>query len=349
MNTKYAVCSDIGRVRNINQDNFYLNGFTADERIPIQVLSDQSDQTVQIFAVCDGMGGEQHGEKAALFAVDTLKKYHTDNFDDNWRSYIKEANKVICSFSKKNNCYTGTTAACIYLKGNTLQGFNIGDTRIYQIRDDEIVQLSVDHTEFQIMVDAGFLRKEDFSRSKSHNYLTQHLGIEPKNMLIEPAVTNQIEVEEGDRYLICTDGLYGVVSDEEMLQILREESDVEQCCDRLSDYAREKKSKDNITALVLEIPKQEVQEESVENQMSEEEVVRIEKPVQLQGKEDVINIYTADSETGNIKENLEDSVFSQTEQIQEMIKQSKKRIWFKKILVSVGGIVILMGMILLLK
>lgn len=350
MNTKYAVCSDIGRVRNVNQDNFYLNGSTADEKMPIQVLSAQSDQRLQIFAVCDGMGGEQHGEKAALFAVDTLKKYHTDTFGEHWRSYIEEANQVICAFSKENNCYTGTTASCIYLDGKTLQGFNIGDTRTYQIRGDEMIQLSVDHTEFQLMVDAGFLKKEDFRQSKSHNYLTQHLGIEPERLLIEPAVTGRIEVEKGDRYLICTDGLYGVVSDEEILQIIKEEADVEQCCDRLVDYAREKRSTDNITALIVEIlgmtsPKE---EDTIEKQL-EEETAWTEQKVQLKDVGDISNTYDDSKNADCTAVKPVESVFSQTENVSVMKTVSQKRCWFRRIMVYLGGLGILAGIILSLK
>ena len=261
MKTVFAVCTTVGRIRKENQDNFYLNGVTKQIQIQDISLEESSIAEDQVFAVCDGMGGEDAGEVAAFLAVEELKKYSKENFHREWRQYIESANDVICHYQEVHQFQTGTTFAGLYIHKNYAQAINVGDSRIYRIRDGQIVQLSKDHTRFQTLVDAGFYTQEDFSKTKSHNYLTQSLGIDVRDMELEPFFSEIEVLQDQDMFLLCSDGLYSVLSPDEMAAIAMLKETAAIRSQKLVDQAEKKGSRDNITALLICIC---MEQESVE-------------------------------------------------------------------------------------
>lgn len=251
MKTIYAVCTTVGRVRKENQDNFNLNGITKPVHVQEIALQGVSEDKYQLFAVCDGMGGETDGEVAAYIAVEFLKKYPAETFYEEWQNYLLDTNDAICIYQEDNECSTGTTFAGVFIKDNILQAINLGDSRVYYIRNNKIVQISKDHTEFQELVDTGVLKPEDFSKSATHNYLTQCLGIDLEEEMLEPYVSEQISMQDRDMFLICSDGLYGTVSNDDMTEILSGNESIALKSQKLVDLAERNGSTDNITALII--------------------------------------------------------------------------------------------------
>lgn len=249
----YAACTTRGSVRKQNQDNFFLNGRTMALEQGELTLSGASEQDAALFSVCDGMGGERSGEVAASLAVEELKKYPADSFALTWKECIQSANKAICKQSRKQGGRMGCTFTALSFQGRNALAVNVGDSRIYHLRGNTIRQISKDHTEFQSMVDAKIFKKEDFPNTMTHNHLTQHLGIEEWEMELEPHVERVSPVQAGDRFLLCSDGLYGVVADMEILCILNEANSLEEACRELVDAALEQGSRDNVTALAVQV------------------------------------------------------------------------------------------------
>ncbi|MGN0358769.1 MAG: PASTA domain-containing protein [Blautia sp.] len=279
MRTVFAVCTTVGRIRKINQDNFYLNGITKQIQVQDISLEGNSGEGDQIFAVCDGMGGEESGEVAAFLAVEELKKYSKENFHREWHQYIESANDVICHYQDVHCFQTGTTFAGLYIHEGHAQAVNVGDSRIYLIRNGEIIQLSKDHTKFQTLVDAGFLTQEDFCRTNSHNYLIQSLGIDSRDMELDP-FTSEIEVlQDQDVFLLCSDGLYSVLLPNEIVNIAMLEETAAIRSRKLVDLAEKKGSRDNITALLvcicMENKSIKTGHESFEDKISEKQNYRV--------------------------------------------------------------------------
>lgn len=251
MKIRYAVHSVIGR-RNSNQDNFLADG-------TVRKLSDKNTNAAgvcgephQLYAVCDGMGGEEAGEKASCLAVKTLKCMDPEFFFSNSDRCINRINEEINCFQKKMGCSSGTTIAGICISGRKMIVFNVGDTRVYCLHHGKPEQITKDHTEFQGMVDAGLLRAEDYHSFRRKGVLTQYLGINTDEMLMSPFISNEINLEHGDQYLICSDGLYGSVEKDEIERIVNSESELSIICEKLILKANEMKSSDNITVMLLE-------------------------------------------------------------------------------------------------
>lgn len=252
MKTIYAVYTTEGRIRKQNQDNFYLNGLIKPLQEKRAWEQNEVEQREQIFAVCDGMGGQDSGEVAAMLAIETLKSYPPKQFPE-WEPYVSKANMRICRYQQKHGLQMGTTFAGIYLCDKQMWGLNIGDSRILRIRDGSLEQLSKDHTEFQAMVEAGILQKKDFAKSQARNRLTQYLGIPPEELLIEPHKIGPETVQSGDFYMICSDGLHGSVQEEEILRIVENTQTVAEKVKQMAAIAEDQGSRDNITAMLIYI------------------------------------------------------------------------------------------------
>ena len=162
MNALFAVSTTTGRIRKQNQDRFYLNGRTMPTQQENCSLAGLSRAKEQVFSVCDGMGGEEYGEIAAQLAVEALGQVPPEALRGDWSEYIRRANDLILRFARERQVRAGTTFAGLSLRGNHLSALNVGDSRIYLIREGKITQLSRDHTEFQAMVEAGIFAPSDF-------------------------------------------------------------------------------------------------------------------------------------------------------------------------------------------
>lgn len=169
---KFDCCfsTNVGKVRKNNEDNFYLNGKY--KRVPENLTYTKKDLIYRggVFAVCDGMGGEEHGDKASLLAVETLKEFEEKDINEHINEYVNTANKKICDMIIENNgVRSGTTLVLIYIKDDYANCYNIGDSRLYLIRNKKIRQISEDHTHCMQMIKMGVLTKEQAMNHKDRH------------------------------------------------------------------------------------------------------------------------------------------------------------------------------------
>lgn len=247
--------SIIGCVRDINEDNMFLDGkhlIRENSNISCQMIKGVNDAEFHNYAVFDGMGGASMGDLASSISVSRFKEFNINNLEGKLQDYISAINKEICEVIKEQRLSAmGTTVAVLGIKENRAFVCNVGDSRVYRYKDGELLRLSHDHTIYQMNIDAG-LNIKDASRHK--NVLTQYIGVESTDYVLEPFYRYEI-VNSGDIFLLCSDGLTESLSDDELcneISDLRTEES-ERICKRLIDKALQMGSRDNITAIVVKV------------------------------------------------------------------------------------------------
>ncbi|MCL2391600.1 MAG: protein phosphatase 2C domain-containing protein [Oscillospiraceae bacterium] len=252
-----AVSSHVGKVRHKNEDNYFLNGIIRDPESAVDSC-DNTANACGVYAVCDGMGGGTFGEVASVLAVNALYDVFTRNeyldlpVAELFSKYVVESNDRICAeMTSRGTRKMGTTfvAACVI--ENTVDICNIGDSRAYLLRDGKLKQISRDHTEIRTMVEMGFLTPAQAREHACRHTLTQHLGVFPSDMEIQPYVFPEFQMENGDFILLCSDGLTDMLEDFEIEEIMIANSDMNKMVDELVSAALKKGGKDNITVLVV--------------------------------------------------------------------------------------------------
>lgn len=252
-----AAVTNVGKVRGNNEDNYYVNGkYKANPNTLNEKCEDRKRRKAYTFSVCDGMGGEAYGELASLIAVKSLVKYKSKNVNECVNDYVTYANNLICNEIENNDgVRIGSTLALLYIDETGAYGYNIGDSRIYLMREGRFKQLSKDHTRAQSMVDMGLLKPEEMNFHKGKHKLTQHFGIFPDELIIQPYETEVISVRENDTFILCSDGLTDMMDDREIASIVCEDSSPREMASKLVDTAVKKGGKDNTTVVVAKIDK----------------------------------------------------------------------------------------------
>jgi len=256
-----TAASHVGNIRGNNEDNFFLNGKSLG--LSIEGIATESDvSSGGLYAVCDGMGGEESGEVASKIAVDTLQEYHAQTLENEttfnkiMRSYVDEANTRICAEIEKNGGKRmGTTLASLYINDGVAHVCNLGDSRVYLIRNGEIIQLSQDHTQVKRLIDMGILDNKSAKTHPERHKLTQHLGIFPKELIIEPFYADKIHLEDGDVFILCSDGLTDMLDNSEIEMALNLYSDPKSVAEKLVELALENGGRDNVTVIVANVEK----------------------------------------------------------------------------------------------
>lgn len=233
---KFYAASDKGRARKQNED-----AYLASEHI---------------FAVADGMGGHVSGEIASAIALDTIKKLFSKSYSKGEllariETAYQQANKAIYDKAAENPDYTGmgTTLLMVVPAGNEFCIGNIGDSRVYLYRQGHFSQLSEDHSLVAQMLKAGKLSEREAESHPLKSIITRALGTEPT----VKADLSLVEVYKGDRLLLCTDGLTGMVKDAEIAEVLASNYSLEDTCHRLIEKANARGGLDNITVILVEI------------------------------------------------------------------------------------------------
>lgn len=247
-----AAATNVGRIRRNNEDNYYLCGaYRRQADINIQTDVAEADGKKSLFAVCDGMGGEQFGELASMIAVETLEDFK-DGFDDVLNDYIETANEKICGeITRRGGTRMGTTMAILSVCSSTARAYNIGDSRIYFMRGGKLVQISEDHTQVQRLIKQGLLDPDKAGQHPERHKLTQHLGIFPEEMIIEPYKASPVDIIPDDMFLLCSDGLTDMLTEEEICAIMLTEGDLSAKAGALIDFALEKGGRDNVTVVLV--------------------------------------------------------------------------------------------------
>lgn len=247
-----AVCvNHMGRIRCNNEDNFFFDGkvLLPDNQGLGQTLVMRKEASEPVcVAVFDGMGGEQYGEEASFIAGNTLRKKLV--FEDGCAperflaELCTEANQEICNFAKNKHVRcTGSTAAVLYAFEDRLWVCNLGDSRVYAMSEGNLVQWSVDHT------DGAYLQKNGIKKKPS---LTQHLGILPEEMMIEPFVDSRFPLPD-EKYLLCSDGLTDMVDSFAIEAVLQEKTELKVIAEKLLKMALDNGGRDNITIILCQI------------------------------------------------------------------------------------------------
>lgn len=232
--------TDVGRVREINQDCL------------------ATDPARGLYVVADGMGGHLAGEKASLCAVETISNMLTCEAIDQApdgdlakviQDAIQEANRVIVHASLQDASMRGmgTTAVVAVTCQESVYLGHIGDSRAYLLTQDAIAQITEDHSVVAQLLRARAITPQEAQRHPYRNVITKCLGMQ---MEIE-ADTLVVAWNPGDRLLLCSDGLSGLVADEEMLAIANEVEDPQVACERLVALANERGGQDNISVILL--------------------------------------------------------------------------------------------------
>jgi protein phosphatase len=252
--------TDIGRAREHNEDAFVAANF--ETLAPLEplpsALTFAVDQPGTLLMVADGMGGAAAGEVASAMAVsavlDAFREndfaaavVHPDLFATALREVVESANERIHSHASANTAHRGmgTTATVAIAIGDTLYVAQVGDSRAYLVRDGEARQLTKDQSLIQKLIDDGELTPEEAERSERRNIILQALGPEA---LVRVDVTHQ-RLRRGDTVIVCTDGLSGLVSADELASAAAESATVAEICDRLIDAANDAGGYDNITVV----------------------------------------------------------------------------------------------------
>ena len=254
-----VAASNVGNVRGNNEDNFFINGKTLQAVIPETVyISDESSRG--LYAVCDGMGGEENGELASEIAVNTLREYYWKPFEkgtdlvENVNQYTEEANARICVEIEKNGGQRmGSTFSALYIRDGLAHAFNVGDSRVYMFRNNQLTQLSQDHTQVRGLVDMGIVSAEQARTHPGRHTLTQHLGIFPSEMVIEPYAARPLEIENGDVFLLCSDGLTDMLEDDEIANIMGQNPYPRGTAESLIAAALKNGGKDNVTVIAAKV------------------------------------------------------------------------------------------------
>lgn len=262
---KYRVIaiSETGAVRDNNEDNLYLNGewrHGSEVNVPYWHYLDKTTDA-SLFVVCDGMGGESYGEEASLIAVsgllaieDRLRHSSKQDFADLMQSYLLMVNQEICDRIRSHNgLRMGTTFSSLLIRQKTARCINLGDSRIYLYRQGKLKQLTVDQTQAQKLADLGLILQSEVKTHPEHNRLVQHLGIFPNEYKLEPAMTPEIALQEGDYFLLCSDGLTDMLLDENIRKILANTNDIKLAAEDLVQKAIIAGGKDNITVILIAI------------------------------------------------------------------------------------------------
>ena len=247
----FAEISDTGRVRDHNEDAI------------------GSDPDIGLMVLADGMGGYNAGEVASGIAVQIVTDMATEGaalqerhgVDSHsglmrqsivLRDAVYRANKIIFQTAQSQTHCEGmgtTIVACIFYD-NRISIAHVGDSRAYRLRDGALIQLTLDHSLLQELVDRGFYSAEEAQRSTNRNYVTRALGVEPT---VEVEV-HEHEVLPEDIYLLCSDGLPDMVEDEDIhLTIRTFNASLDVVGQQLVELANDHGGRDNVSVMLAQV------------------------------------------------------------------------------------------------
>lgn len=236
MKLKAHAITDIGRKRKINQDAFLSN------------------DDLRLYVVADGMGGHRGGEVASKIAVETIQKFCSENKSLNGPEQLDQAINLSCGEiyrqAAQNDELTGmgTTVAALLFQEGTVYVGQVGDSRAYLVRSEGIWQMTEDHSLLNEELRSGRLGEGQAASYQFRNVITRSVGYESQ---VKVDVYRR-KIQSGDIYLLCTDGLSGLIDINELQDHLVPNTS-ESSLKRLIDLANQRGGDDNITALAVKV------------------------------------------------------------------------------------------------
>ena len=230
----YAARSDVGLVRSNNQDSGYAGA--------------------NLLILADGMGGPAGGDIASSVALAHLVPLDTDSHPADsmlplLREALMDAHDELTDRSSRDRDLEGLGTTCIALmrSGNRLAMVHIGDSRAYVLRGDTLTQVTTDHSFVQYLVDTGQITPEEAEHHPNRNVVLKILGDAQADVSPDETVR---EAVVGDRWMLCSDGLSGLVSPETIGQVMAEREDPGECAEELIDLALRAGGTDNVTCVI---------------------------------------------------------------------------------------------------
>jgi len=242
----WGSCSITGNFRENNEDLCFI------------------DPQGRFFLVADGMGGQAAGEKASAMAIEIVKNTLVQHLDSSSETAfdvhssvnqaVSAANIEIMALGEIETDYRnmGTTLVFVLCLDDKAYVGGVGDSRCYILRGSSFRQITTDHSITQALIDAGTINPKEASTHRYRNVLYRYLGTKEGGTGVEP---EEIELEENDRLLLCSDGVNDGLSDVEIVESLKGESDSAKAAEAVVNSALEGGSRDNITAVVVDIEK----------------------------------------------------------------------------------------------
>jgi len=257
-----------GRVRTANEDQFLIAELAKTMRVWQTSLparqTQRGEERGHLFLVADGMGGHRAGERASELAVLAIEQFTLNTFRWFFDSNAPDAQRVLTQFqaavqaadariaeeAAENPALRGmgTTVTMAYQLDSQLCIVHAGDSRAYVYRNDVLHQLTQDHTVVADMVRAGTLQPEDAAGHRLRHVVTNVVGGPEEGVFVE---AHAVELQAGDRLLLCSDGLTEMVSNDAIAEVLRNMAGPEDACQRLLDQANDAGGRDNITIVVV--------------------------------------------------------------------------------------------------
>lgn len=204
-----------GNVRKHNEDNIYVDGnLRTDVKSDNYLIRSSRSSEPYIYAVFDGMGGEECGEQASLIAAMGLRAMDERGISSEYNTFISAANRAVQKEAERRNVRAmGTTVAAVNIEKDSATVFNVGDSRVYLLRDKKLRQISKDHSVVQSMIDCGFLAEAERNKSVHSGELTQYVGMKSEEEIEPSAYCCRVSLMPEDIIMICSDGLTGELTD----------------------------------------------------------------------------------------------------------------------------------------
>lgn len=228
MKVEVGFATDIGRVRERNEDSVLVEP--------------------PLYVVADGMGGHRGGDVASQIAVETMERLETDD-RGSLADHVRDANRAVWERSVEDQRLTGmgTTVTAIRIDGESIALAHVGDSRAYLLREGLLRQLTTDHTLVARMVQSGEITEEEAEVHPHRNVMTRALGTDERVEVDEESLL----LQDDDVLLLCSDGLYGMVTEDQIQAILEHSDAPQQAADRLVKAANRAGGVDNISVVVL--------------------------------------------------------------------------------------------------
>lgn len=250
-----AALSHVGKVRENNEDAFVVADLTGGA-LPLErphARFDVGERGV-LLAVSDGMGGAAAGEVASALVVDTLTReikgapLETPR-DATLIEAVQRAHEVVREQSEQYRAPMGATLTAVFVRAGRAYVAEVGDSRAYLVRAGQIAQVTHDQSMVQLLVDSGVMSEEEASHSPLRNVILQAMGHQ-RDLTV---AVSKLELREGDRLVLCSDGLTGHVSDDEIRDVVVRAERPEGAAEALVALANDRGGHDNITVIVANV------------------------------------------------------------------------------------------------
>ena len=245
----YSCASHVGKVRKNNED--YCMG---------EVIKLNNEETLGIFALADGMGGHKKGEVASKLAVENILKYLKENLllsnsikidyiDDIIKQAYNNVNSIIYNKSlKQEECSgMGTTLVTAILYKEDLYIANVGDSRCYLLSNNNLNQISIDHSVVEELIRANIITEEEAIHHPHRNHITRAIGTD--EIVVVDIFKERLN--KGDLVLLASDGLTGCVYEDDIKEVLRQSKDISDINDNLIKMANDISGRDNVSVVLI--------------------------------------------------------------------------------------------------